>query len=262
MANIIYHASRVPVQIPFPGSPDTKSLNFDGITQQLINATPTSLGTINAITITSWIKPNITSGGSALFFHTTTDPGADNIYLKIVNGFYSINFQNSTGAQKQYNYNTTSPFNNPIIPLNVWSNVTVTWDGTNVKTFGNSQELSPNKVIDNPITMNDIIGQTTIGDSPFTTIFYAGLIHSTAAWNVVLTVSEINRIYNMGNGTDVDLRFDSGSYISSTNLQHYWRHGFNAANIGEDLGNASTLIDVGNDALNITSADIVTDSPL
>jgi hypothetical protein len=76
-------------------------------------------------------------------------------------------------------------------------------------------------------------------------------------WSVALTQAEVTVLQNGSSPQTFDNRYDSGNYASSANLQHYWRHGGDKTDIGRDWGNASTLIDVGDNAVNITSSDIV-----
>jgi len=82
-----------------------------------------------------------------------------------------------------------------------------------------------------------------------------------AFWNVALSAAEITAVFNSGTGGAFDLGNDSGNYSSSANLQHWWRFGHVASDIGGDSGKATVLIDMLQDAVNIDATDIVVDAP-
>lgn len=150
---------------------------------------------------------------------------------------------------------------NSFLIAGTWTLVAVTWDGTNLKLYKNGiLTAEDTQTTDSSGTMQDSsrrvnIGVRDQGDANF----WDGRLHSTALWDTVLDSDANTSLYNSGD--QFDWRQNSGNYAVAVNLQHYWRHGFNASDIGEDLGSASTLIDVGNNSANITAADIVDDYP-
>ena len=75
-------------------------------------------------------------------------------------------------------------------------------------------------------------------------------------WNSVLTADEVAAIYN--SGTPIDLTADSGDYVSSGNLDGYWRLGD-----GDTYPTIQDLSGEGNDGTmtNMTSGDIVEEVP-
>lgn len=89
-------------------------------------------------------------------------------------------------------------------------------------------------------------------------------IHSVAVWSVDLDSNNYTAVYNGGDGTNFDLREDSGNYDQSANLQHWWVFGADTSTdnaMGTDWGNGSNLINIMDNAANITTADLVSDSP-
>ncbi len=133
----------------------------------------------------------------------------------------------------------------------------VTWNGTNLLFYVDGTLTAPTATAtDNAGTMTATDRRTAIGSSSNFT-HYTGTIHSISIWNSVLTQAEVTALQNSSSPQNFDNRYDSGNYASADSLQHYWRHGADASDIGRDFGNASTLIDIGDDAVNISAADIV-----
>lgn len=91
-----------------------------------------------------------------------------------------------------------------------------------------------------------------------------GNFYSFAIWNTVLDSNDRTAIYNGGDGTSFNLQVDSGGYDKSANLKHWWCPGAEDSSdsaMGTDYGFATNLINIMDDAANITTADLVSDSP-
>lgn len=249
-----------------PGTPDNFALDFDGSTEVLANITEQPIGIANVWTIAQWIKVDELNGDRR-FIQINQDqtlPGGSANRILIHHGAldHLRVFINSSvpGVIKHYNW-TPSP-----LVVDEWKHLVVTWNGTLLKLYVDGSERTPSdKFVDNAGTMTDSNRRVHIGagadgsDNDYEDNFFKGDLHSTAILNVALDQANITQIF--GNRAESDLRYNFQHYNQAAALQHYYRHGFNSGDIGEDLGNASTLIDVGDNAVGITAADIVEDSP-
>jgi len=244
-----------------PGAPDLKSIDFDGSTEYLRGASST-LGIANVWTKSVWVMFD----AHASTYSVLAMRGGNN------NNRFQMDFI-TTGADfiRIWMYSSAgSRFKDWAIPatnapVGVWTMWSHTWDGTNLKIYINGSEFtSPiTKNTDDSGTMSDTsrqVGIATLGD--LSANFLNGKVHSTAMWSVVLTEEQLGVLHNSGEGALIDYREAQGAYTSTEvdAMEHYWRHGFNSGDIGEDLGNG-TAIDVGDESANITAADIEDDYP-
>jgi hypothetical protein len=91
----------------------------------------------------------------------------------------------------------------------------------------------------------------------------AGNIQMVALWSSRLSEAESTAIYNGGDVDNFNLNANSGNYVSSANLIHWWRLGINTADIGEDYAltpGGVGAIDLMVSAGAISAADVVADS--
>jgi len=262
----------VPTTTPNPGVPDPWGLNFSG-SAALRNLTDQSMGFGSVFSIQQNLDPDF-DAYDAVSLQIWTEGGSNE-------NFISISFESLTGFQDPIRVIITDDFGDPAKDF-TWElaasnshaslgppiSLVIVFDETEypadktgmLKCYVNgvimpgpadSPDNSRWPPIDTP-PRRIAIGARDDGSDG-----WIGNIHSTSIWNVALTPDEIAAMYNDGSPEDFDNRFDWGDYTSSANLMHYWRHGSNALDVGEDLGNAATLIDVDVDAVNISSSDIV-----
>jgi len=244
------------------GVADTKALDLDGSTETLANDTQQAIGIANEWSIVVWLmKDDFDNGGRIFRFYKDGDNDSriESTFNSGANEFQMWVYNTAGTRFKLYGIDDTT------LSVDVWIMFAATWDGTNLTLYIDGSDVtgSANKATDDTGTQQDSSRRAIIGafDSGAQASF-GGRIHSTALWSVELSSDIVSDLYNGGAGGVVDFREAQGAYTSTevTALQHYWRHGFNSSDIGEDLGNG-TAIDVGTDASNVTSADIVTDSP-
>lgn len=139
-------------------------------------------------------------------------------------------------------------------------NYLFTWDGTDLLLYIDGVETVPTvKNTDNSHTFLDINRSVSIGGfvDATDTFSFRGQIHSTSIWNTALGQSAVTVLENSGSPENIDNQFNTGDYTSAGNLVHYWRHGFDAGNLGKDYGVVGTSIDILEDADNISADDIV-----
>ena len=149
-----------------------------------------------------------------------------------------------------------------LLTQDAWNHLVVTWQGNaTLKLYLNGTlTAETSKPTDNSAAMDDqirdhAVGATIAGASHSDAIFY-----ETGLFSVVLDQDNVTAIYNDGKA-GFDLQSDSGNYNQSSALEHYWKHGDDPDDIGKDYGVDPNLVDIGDNASNITAADIVTEYP-
>lgn len=238
-----------------------KSIDLNGTNESLRNTTNNALGIANTWSISLWGKiGDLTSARHSIDFDSSLNNDSGiliEVRGDIANDPLRVAIRNTAGTIFKF-YTWDSLFT-----VDEWFNLTLTWDGTNLTLYFNGSSQAPTSTpTDNAGTMDDEARRVFWGVTSGGANYWQGLFFSLAVWNSELSSAEASAIYNAGNGAAFDLRNDSGDYVSSANLQHYWIPGFNESDIGGDLGNASTLIDVAANAENITAADdLVEDVP-
>jgi len=117
-----------------------------------------------------------------------------------------------------------------------WVHFTMTWDGTLLKVYVDGVETEPeSKATDNSGTMTDSPDRRVmIGSDEPETFRWKGKCGHQALFDSVLTSAEVEEIWN--GGLTIDLTSDSGDYVSSSDLVHYWRFGDDEAVNPTDLG--------------------------
>jgi len=145
-----------------------------------------------------------------------------------------------------------------IFPYDTWSQLIITWDGTDLVPYEDGVAVPGGNIqkdFDNAGTMTDTARSVFIGSFSLAGVKWPGFIHSAALWDVDIS-SAVAEIYNGGTASTFNLR--NASF--NTNLQHWWRLGQDSSDLGKDSGRG-TKIDVNVSSANITSADIVSESP-
>jgi hypothetical protein len=155
-----------------------------------------------------------------------------------------------------------------------WRLFSCAWDGNNLIAWDNGLEIADySETLSG--TGSFIMSDTTVSGKQRGTrlavaytgtaqsldgpriVAYSGLLGPIGVWDEVLDGLELGEI---ASGTfGLDLTTNSGTYTSSANLQHWWRPGADASDIGKDYA-LTNNIDVGVDAT-VTGTNIVVDSP-
>jgi len=146
-----------------------------------------------------------------------------------------------------------------------WQTWTFTWNGTTgdvLSGYLDGVVKTPSVTgQDNTGTQTDISQKIAFAaDINGNNIMDNVIIHSVAIWNTPLDSSNITAVFNSGNIGGFDLLSDGGNYDQSSALKHWWRLGLDSTDIGKDEV-VSGGIDMLAEANNITSDDIITDSP-
>jgi len=136
------------------------------------------------------------------------------------------------------------------LPAGVFKQFVVTWDGTDVKLYQNSVvQVVSGAFQDDAGTMTDTARKIHLGSFTNGTAQWLGNQMYFAIFDYTLGQSDIDTVYNSGDVGEVDLN------ALTTGPVHWWRLGLDSADIGKDYGSA-TAIDVMDNSVNITSADI------
>ena len=237
---------------------DIKALDF-APTEYLYNASGQKLGFANEWSIQLDVKPGSDSTFMGLLrTQPTVADGSQSstisIYLQgdAANDPLRIGIVSETGVLvKDFSW-----LNAFVVGTKV--SYIFTWDGTDVLCYIDGVLTAPDILsTDNPGTVLADHDRRVSIASVNGSLPYTGTIHSTSIWDVVLTQAEVTALQNGGSPQSFDNRFNLGGYTSKDNLQHYWRHGGDASDIGRDYGQAAILIDVGDDAVGVTVVDIV-----
>ncbi|MBK7965244.1 MAG: hypothetical protein IPK10_08065 [Bacteroidetes bacterium] len=178
---------------------ENNSISFDG-NSDYIEGVNTLLPQGNTPrTIEAWINPSITQGGSIFNWSSTTTSNTRAGILLVSGKLYYVGqFNDLTGVAT--------------IPLNTWTHVAATFDGTTLKLYVNG-ELDASA----PKTFSTTGTTFTIGRSsvPFVQEYFNGKIDEIRVWNIARTQSEIrnsmlNGLPSTQSGMIAYYKFDQG----------------------------------------------------
>ena len=182
------------------------SLNFDGQDDYVAVANSNSLGLVDAVTITAWIKPDDLSSEGAILAKRNFNGGERTNYMIWIKPNGTIGFQ--------FNYNNSirgDLTGSSAVPLNQWSHVAITYDRSTIDSYIDGQldqsvsETDPMTPNDNMVSIGRVIRESNSNFAEFD-----GLISEVSLWSRALTQSEIEE-------TMYDLDPDSEGLVS------YWK---------------------------------------
>src|SRR3989344_2227598 len=180
-----------------------KAINFDGSNDYVNAGSGSSLDNLPAITFSAWIYPR--AQGTRLFVTNRGNPESSG---------WRFAFDSATAGSMRFtvDYSTTdlvtrnnSPDANSVAPLNKWTHIAVTWNGsataTNVKIYFNGVGANSystangvgDRVDDN--AQNLIIGHN---EALTSNGGFNGLIDEVRVYNRALSAAEIQALYKSG----------------------------------------------------------------
>jgi len=169
------------------------ALNFDGINDYVDCGSDESLDIADAITMSAWIKLNsYASGGGA------TDRAA--ITIKAYSYYMSITSATGKLASYFYGVDQSHRDSNSQIPLNEWTHVSITYDGSNIKWYINGI-LDKTYGATGSITVAS--GTLGIGKEVYNNLgrILDGSIDEVRLYDRALSVDEVKQLYNQNAGS-------------------------------------------------------------
>lgn len=253
------------------------SLNFDGVDDILITTKDSSIMPTDNLTVGCWVNPTtwaftgnsqvrnpfgcFTGGGWGVNF--------SNNYNGTITTFKSIIKVSDTGigSAGYLQPSAGSGFSSTLRALTGWHYVALTYDkvtGVCSLSLDGVEKGSANAAAGADIVyhasnnLNLMFGADAFNDSTGE-LFFEGNIDECSVWNKALTSAELIAVYN--SGLPIDLLSDAGNYVSSSNLQGYWRNGDTAGtSVYPTIEDYSSNSNDGT-MTNMDSGDIVTDTP-
>lgn len=241
--------------------PQTVSVDMNGTNEAFIRGEPKKppMGFGNVFTYSQWTRANEDFTPSQVWMTLENNDLLNRMDLDafITTGAPVFLIRDSAGdIIKRFRWNSQIPVNG------TWVMMTFTWDGTDLLGyFDGVEDASPTMLNNNSGSRIDTQMCIGVGNTSAVASLPKQNLMSGAFWNVALSAAEILEMYNSGVGGDFDLGADSGNYVSSANLMHWWRFGHNRSDIGRDYGKAAILIDMMQNASNIDASDIVNEVP-
>ncbi|MDB4978768.1 MAG: hypothetical protein JWM56_954, partial [Candidatus Peribacteria bacterium] len=161
---------------------NSKTLNFDGV-DDMVNISDTSsvFGGMKAVTISAWIYPRTTGGSSFGRVITKND----------VSQFGIVYNPNSAGNVAGLYVGAVSPQITASAPLNTWTHVAFTWNGSTITSYSNG--VSAGSFANTTVLAADtnplVIGNRSAGARTWN-----GFIDDVRIYNRALNASEINAL--------------------------------------------------------------------
>lgn len=240
---------------------DTKALET-GFGERISNLADNPIGIADEWSIQINVKPGQIVNNLTLLWISPNPDNRSAINI-ILNGATSndpifIRIRQTNGNQlKAYEWDNT-------YSVDVRVSYLFTWDGTDLSLFVDGVSAGDPDTITQDFTasMSDENRTVTIGAQRTGFAAFEGDEHSVSIWDVVLSDDAILQLDNNTRPDLFDNRFNFQHYESAGNLVHYWRNGFEGeANLGKDFGNASKLINLDTNLVNIDASDIVDYDP-
>ena len=243
---IEYSATVTPFQL------NAISLNWSNET--MANTTSQSIGIANSHSIKIWFKPSALIAGYLYVSRNYSTDIFNIIQIALQSsGKVFLDLYNSSWTRfKRYETSTA---------YSIWtiSSIWYTWDWTTFKIYTNwTEDTSVNKIQDNSGVMTDSDRKVYIWSNVWVNSFLNWEVSKVDIWNNTLTSAELLSLYDNWNGYKLDTRNTKWNYTSTVNLKHQWALGKNiGANIWKDFVSSGN-INISDNSVNITDADIVT----
>ncbi len=164
-----------------------QAMNFTGTTGNILINTSSSLNTLSRHTVELWVNPRSSSLASTIF--NKMGEGEGFRITKLSDGRIIYNLANGRGL------GYTDLISNQVIPVNTWTQVVVTYDGSVQRMYinGTLQSSSVNTTAFVPNTISPL----EIGYASCCGILngYNGLLDEVKVWNRALSATEIQQAY-------------------------------------------------------------------
>ena len=157
------------------------ALSFNGTSSWVTIADSASLHLTNKMTLEAWVNPNLLTGGwRTIIIKQQTGKG-------VAYSLYGDTDQH-TPATQVYIGGEANVYGTAVLPLNVWTHLASTYDGSTLKLYVNGT-----LVLSTPVTGNIIssTGALRIGGNNIWGEFFSGLIDEVRIYNRPLAQAEI-----------------------------------------------------------------------
>ncbi len=253
------------------GGAALQSVDLDGSTEYLANTTNNTRGYVNEWTWEVWVKWNALGGGAeSIKVFDPSGSNANRIELSVAAAtqgqpFTAILHDSSGTVFKDFDFGS--------IPASgVWTQIALTFDGSVsldpllVYQDGVDVTGSATKNTDTTGTQTNGSGRVIVGvDDTLASGFLDARVWGYGVWTRALGSAALNALWNGSSGSAVNRRFDFGNYDGAFDNQHFWDFR-DTTSIGADFGNedpseTGSPIDILVNAVGITGADLVADTP-
>ena len=195
---------------------------FDGKNDLVLIPLSNSLKLSKDLTISVWVKPKTLSSTYNTILQGRNGDLLDSGYgLGLANGKVALKLYHSV-ANGYTQFNSSSS-----LPLNTWSYIAVTYNGSYAAIYVNGVISNSATVTRGLLDMNG--DKILIGAYNYTNYFFNGSIDDAAIFNRALNGSEISSIY-------------SGSALSSDKIVSHWKFNETSWNPWGDLSYYATVI--------------------
>jgi fibronectin type 3 domain-containing protein len=155
------------------------ALVFNGTNAQVTVPNAASLQLTTAMTLEAWVFP------------TTAPTGWRSIVDKNVDGFYlmaSTDHGNVPGAGGTWTNGNKNVFGTAVLPVNTWTHLATTFDGTAVRLFVNGVQVAS---LAQTVPLATTTATLQIGADAYTGENFAGLVDEVRVYNRALSAAEI-----------------------------------------------------------------------
>lgn len=254
--------------IPQKNTHQRTCVEFDGSADFMADTADATVGIVDDWTVSLWFRTDSLTVDQRIL--TIENSANQNSAIQFsflgvtANDPFEVRIFDTAGAlNKQYQFTATLGFG--VTQTDKWYHLAASWDGTEerLRMYMNGSELLPTTLVnDDTITMADDARRIVIGaDAATSGSFLDGRVHNVAIWSSQLHSRELREVYNWGRAGRKDLNEDASPYLSSDDLQHWYRPGHDTVTIGRDFTDAASAtlreLDDGNEA----QADIRLDEP-
>ena len=221
------------------------SIELDGKNQYLSTYEPVALGIANTWTLGLWAKP-LSNPEHVAVFSTASIRRANEIDVMSTPiaresqelgkrpASLRVMIKDASGTTlKHYGWGD-------FFKTDVWTHAFIQWNGTDLTAYKDGVVTVTGVVFTNVTgTMTDVDRQVFMGGAVAGVLAtFSGILGHFAMWNSILSPAEFPVI--VSGGFDMDLTAESGSYVSTSSLKHYWKPGQDNTNIGKDFAVSGT----------------------
>ena len=176
-----------------------EAFSFDGVNSTVTMPATALHNAFSALTIDAWVYPLSNAADTSGNYGRTIVSNTDNdgFALRIRNGFVQADLRLSSG-------DVLSTFSQTLLPLNAWSHVALTYDGTQVTAYINGQAIGNVPATGTIRNSQNASTCLMIGNEPFSSSVqsgnfgWPGRIDEVEIFNRALSSTEIASIYAAG----------------------------------------------------------------